>query len=332
MRITASESILRKAVVASGLDSSQWNGVQAAFKNRAFFSSRCVYLRSLSVLQRKSAAIADGTLSRSELRRDVREILGREGYSAPEGKAGTLQDMTSKRRLDLIIDTNVRQARGFVRTLQATMPGALAAFPCQELYRQRQRQVPRNWPQRWAAAGGRVYGGGRMIAPTSDPIWTRISAFGNPFPPFDFNSGMNVKPVSRREALRLGAITESEAKSQVESAREHQGETVKAYRTNIATEIEPDQADSFREAFGDQIVIEGNQAKWRDYSIEELAGKRLPGANGLVTVDLDALKGVPGELAPLIPSFIRSGGGESFSGLVFKPEIIDNILKGFSLA
>jgi hypothetical protein len=38
-------------------------------------------------------------------------------------------------------------------------------------------------------AGGQIFGG-RMIALKSDPIWTAISAFGTPYPPFDYNSGM----------------------------------------------------------------------------------------------------------------------------------------------
>jgi hypothetical protein len=45
-----------------------------------------------------------------------------------------------------------------------------------------------------------------MIALKNDPIWTAISSFGLPYPPYDFNSGMWVRDVSREEAEDLGLI------------------------------------------------------------------------------------------------------------------------------
>ena len=45
-----------------------------------------------------------------------------------------------------------------------------------------------------------------MVALLGDPVWTRISRFGLPYPPFDYGSGMAVRPVSRRECVRLGLI------------------------------------------------------------------------------------------------------------------------------
>ena len=41
---------------------------------------------------------------------------------------------------------------------------------------------------------------GDMIAGVNNPIWARISRFGLPYPPFDFNSGMGVKLIPRKEA------------------------------------------------------------------------------------------------------------------------------------
>ena len=52
-----------------------------------------------------------------------------------------------------------------------------------------------------------------MIALKNDPIWERLGdpktfddALGNPYPPFAFNSGYDVRDVSRKEAERLGVI------------------------------------------------------------------------------------------------------------------------------
>jgi hypothetical protein len=38
------------------------------------------------------------------------------------------------------------------------------------------------------------------------PIWEGISAFGLPYPPFDYNSGMGLRDVGYREALDLGLL------------------------------------------------------------------------------------------------------------------------------
>ena len=50
-----------------------------------------------------------------------------------------------------------------------------------------------------------------MIARKDDPIWTQISRFGTPYPPFDFNSGMETRGIGRREAVALGVIGATEA-------------------------------------------------------------------------------------------------------------------------
>lgn len=63
--------------------------------------------------------------------------------------------------------------------------------------------VPRPWRERWKEAGGKLYDG-RMIALRNDPIWRKISRFGSPVPPFDFNSGMGLEEVNRFEAEALG--------------------------------------------------------------------------------------------------------------------------------
>ena len=47
-----------------------------------------------------------------------------------------------------------------------------------------------------------------MIALVNDPIWTEISRFGTPYPPFDFNSGMWTRPVSREEATEFGLVND----------------------------------------------------------------------------------------------------------------------------
>ena len=189
-----------------------------ALRERAFWSARlqAAHLaQGLLDLARKGTDLTrqatgdrgDLVMSRSLFVREGRKMLDAAGYR-PDDPAweGTLLDHRSRRRLGLIYDTNIAQAREYARWQAGQDEGALEAFPAQELIREESREVPRNWRERWREAGGRFFAGGRMIALKSDPIWRRISRFGTPWPPFDFNSGMGVEDVSREEAEALGLI------------------------------------------------------------------------------------------------------------------------------
>ena len=48
--MTAAEKIPQKALVASNLDSSQWNSIQAGLRDRAFFSSDAATLPTTKAL------------------------------------------------------------------------------------------------------------------------------------------------------------------------------------------------------------------------------------------------------------------------------------------
>lgn len=139
------------------------------------------------------------------------------GYRPEPGKAGTLQDHFSTARLDLILETNVRMAQGYGYFAQGNTPEALELYPCWELFRAEDRVMPRDWDSRWLEAAEAVGDTDaarclqehrRMVARKDSPIWTEISAFGQPYPPFDFNSGMDVQDVDRETAVELGVIEE----------------------------------------------------------------------------------------------------------------------------
>lgn len=204
--MTAAERILAKALAASPMKSADWSSVQAGLRDRAFFSSTVDDARRLAAMRDACAKVAAGELSDSDARAAIRRALEQTGYAPEAGKEGGLQDLSSQRRLDLVLETNVDEAHGYVRYCASMDPDALAATPCQELIRLQSRKAPRDWETRWRDAGGELYGG-RMIALKTDEIWTRISRFGHPWPPFDFGSGMGVAPVGRREAIRYGVIS-----------------------------------------------------------------------------------------------------------------------------
>lgn len=322
--MTAAEKILKKALVGSSLNSREWNLVQAGLRDRAFISSQVESMRILHAARRMVADRAGGQLSASEIRRDLRKVISSTGYRPPEGKEGTLQDLYSKRRLDTIIRTNVEQARGYVRHLDGMKPGAFAAFPGQELIRVRERKEKRDWATRWKNAGGRFYNG-RMIALRDDPIWERISVFGNPFPPFDWGSGMGVRAVSRRDSIALGVVTDNEVRDKVQELK---AEKPVSMNENLAVSVTPEEESELRQAFGDQIAIENGEARWRDGLVSRLKPDetvRLPGG---IELRGAALEGVPEDVMSLIPALLRTEGKtlEAFSGA-----LLSAVMDGFTV-
>jgi hypothetical protein len=187
----------------------------AAIRQQALFSARLNLADPLAQIGADIKGILDGKKSLSESRRDIRAALSSAGYQPPvreDGKslAGTLQDHTSRRRLDLILGQNVRAARGYGHRAASMDPDVLDMFPAQELVRVMARRVPRaTWRERWRGAGGRLYEG-RMIALKTDSVWTALSRFGLPYPPFDFGSGMGVVDIARAEAVRLGLMADDQ--------------------------------------------------------------------------------------------------------------------------
>ena len=156
-----------------------------------------------------SNRIVEGRETEAKARLLLRDLLDEMDYQAPEGKAGTIQDLRSDVRLNLILRMQVQGCYGFAHWRQGQTRDLLDKYPAQELYRAYPRKEPRDWPTRWQEAGGRFYEG-RMIAPKNDIVWVLISAFGTPYPPFDFNSGMDVMDVRREEAVELGVIAEGQ--------------------------------------------------------------------------------------------------------------------------
>jgi len=156
--------------------------------------------------------VAQGKESNDVGRWKLRELLDRMDYKAPQGKEGTIQDLRSDVRLNLILRTQAQMAFGYAQWRIKQSQSYLEEYPAQELFRAFTRKEPRDWPTRWIEAGGELFEGsggysqGRMIASVTSPVWEAISAFGLPYAPFDFNSGMDLRPVSRSEAVALGVV------------------------------------------------------------------------------------------------------------------------------
>jgi len=114
--------------------------------------------------------------------------------------------------IDPVLNTSVDLAYGY-RQWKESMAG-IEGFPAQELVRFEPRKVPREWHKIWDDAAATLpdttatsaQATGRMVAMKNDPIWTAISDFALPFPPFKRDSGMWTEDVSYEEAVKLGVM------------------------------------------------------------------------------------------------------------------------------
>ena len=270
--MSPADKILQKALIASGnlkpgdkeklVDTAGWSKVQAGLRDRAFFSSQVTEAKILHAMRQNVADLVKAGKSPSEVRRDLRAYLGSVGYDAGENR-GTIKDLMTKARLDVMMKTNADQAKGYASHLRATTTGAILAFPAYELVRVERRKMPRDWSARWTAAAQKVgwegvARNGAMIALKTSPIWAALSRFGNPFPPFDFNSGMGVRDVKKSVCREIDLLGEHE-QPKVPEAPDFNG--------NLAERVPFDgnskEFKRLQDTFGDQITHDGGEIKWR---------------------------------------------------------------------
>lgn len=209
-----------KKLLPTAASSAQLQALEPSIRERAMFMARVNHAGMVAKTDRMiAAALGDGVdainpaTARAELKLHLKSI-GYDPENPPTGfepaKPGSLRDLSSDGRLNLVLDTNLKMAHGYGQFAKANDPDILDAYPCQELYRLESRKEERAWRERWVQAGGKLYGASaRMIATKDGPVWTAISAFGLPYPPFDYNSGMWVEEIDRAEAEALGVVKPS---------------------------------------------------------------------------------------------------------------------------
>ena len=210
--------------------------IPAEIRERAFFSARTPYAGYLAetsrdiqrMVQPDVRITADGlvptvsgeSISPAQVRAKMKRTLASLGYQPDPDKRGGLQDLSSDMRVNLVIDTQLKMARGYGSWRQSQDATVLDLWPADELFRAISRDKERNWLLRWnearaslgsatTATAARGYSG-PFVALKNDPIWKAISRFGNPYPPFDYRSGMRVRDVSFKRARELGVLKESQ--------------------------------------------------------------------------------------------------------------------------
>ena len=182
---------------------------------RARFSAGVAEAGLLQELMDSVDRVGDGKSDRATQRAELKLLLERISYVPAAGDEGTIADLSTDARLNLILDTNVEMMTGAGTHLANQDESIRDQFPAAELYRARDSEEPRDWEKRWVAAAVAVGDQaaidalelhGRMIARTDSRIWYELSRFGQPHEPFDYNSGMRKRLVDRDTAVEVGVI------------------------------------------------------------------------------------------------------------------------------
>ncbi len=197
----------------------------AAVRGRAVFSARttnAVYLQALRDVIERLLTEGFGN-DKPKLRLELKQTLQRLGYTPelgfpgdarlgiPPAEPGELTDLSSDKRINLILDTQFSLMEGWAQ--QQRGEDRADAFPAWELVRVEPRRVPRGstnysvgWVARWRTVGGPLRPGMRLMAPKGHPIWTALGdaeqfrdALDVDHPPFAFNSGMGWREVTAAE-------------------------------------------------------------------------------------------------------------------------------------
>ena len=244
--VTASLAHWRtKRPLPSALGSADLRALGREVHLQSVFSARTTNAGYLETVAEVIDDMLSGQLSLAAGRLRCLKELARAGYDpaggfpeewgqVPFAERGSLQDLSSQPRIDLMLTTNLALARNYGRVLEGNTEMARRLFPAWELVRLAERETPRGfkrtahhlrpdpasgWPRRWAAAGESVAWEGAvkepMIALKDSPIWQALGAgaggdwsdtLGHPYPPFAFNSGMDWRAVPRAECIGLRLI------------------------------------------------------------------------------------------------------------------------------
>jgi len=206
-------------------------------RRNSLFSARTTNARYLEALKGRIERLLQGGRDndwpkiRLELKRELQRLLytpqngfpGDEALGIPPAQPGSLRDLSSDIRLNLILETQNGLMRGAAQKARGMDGSRARQFPCWELVRLASRSVPRGspgsnspgWKERWEVAGGPPEsddaGESRLIALKGDPIWAALGSSGLfkdaldvDHPPFAFHSGMGWREVHWTEAQKHG--------------------------------------------------------------------------------------------------------------------------------
>jgi hypothetical protein len=227
----------KRGALPTRLGTAELRELGAEVLARSVFTARGTNAIFASKLKEVIDLLAAGDIGEGQARTALYEVLDALGYDVEKGGfpgeelepglKGTLQDLRSFRRLDLIVRTQRDLMQGAGAKMRGSEPDRLQQFPAYELVRVMAVEAPRDWPSRWQIAGGTVRPDRRMIALKGAPIWGELGSYQNfsdalgvDHPPFAFNSGMGWRELSAEDVAAAkvtgpdGATVEEFLKSQ----------------------------------------------------------------------------------------------------------------------
>lgn len=219
------EAIERRAVqqlLPTELRTRLLSTIPAEVRERALFSAGVTNVELLQKIGDSVDGLVAGTTDRATQRAELKKLVRTLDLGAKtEDERGTLTDLGSDARLNLILDTQLRLAQGYGAHAQGNQPGVLEQFPAEELFDTNpgQSENRRDWAARWAELGGKFYDG-RLIAKKGDPILTQISYYGLPYGPLAFRSFWERRDIAHDEAVDLGVVTPAEAAALAPQSRD----------------------------------------------------------------------------------------------------------------
>lgn len=260
LRIASDRNLL-----PTNLSSAQIAEWDAELKNLSVFSARTNQIAHLQKIKDLAEDLLKGEFNEATARALLQDSADALSYdpargfpgldengltgSIPPAEPGSLRDLSSETRTQLIVRTQMRQMANRGYREQGTSPDALFQFPAWEFTRIYPRTNPRtDWLDRWAESGGLIYGG-RMIAEKGSPVWAAMGsktlfsdAIGTDYPPFWYNSGGGWRQVSRANCTALGVPLSAKATpaprlDQVEQAAKFDPKFLKQLRDELDVEI-----------------------------------------------------------------------------------------------
>ncbi len=257
----ALELIGDKSPIGAALSSSEWSDVPVALRQRAMFSANVENVRFLQraqdglmdFLTANKVATPDGdtmlkTGGRAAFIQQMREFAQAEGMGPLDpADEGGLQDITSERRLGLIFDTLTTQAGSYGFWKQGQDSDVLNEFPAMRFIRVVDVKEPRQSHEQYQD----------QVYLKNDPIWsTRINQdFGVPWAPFGWGCGHDTEDVDRDESVQLGLINDNQ---RVEPDTRNFNDNLQASTRGL----DPDLIEKMKNAFGDQLSIDGDSMAW----------------------------------------------------------------------
>ena len=236
-----------REVFPTDLSSEEILGFSRELRMRSVFSARTTNAEYLQEIGKVVDDMLSGKINMATGRLRLMRKLKQLGYdpqvgfpgdmaAIPPAERGSLQDLSSKARLNLVLETSQRVAANYGRMVEGNTEYARFAYPAWELVRLYQRNVPRGtpdshtegWLVRWRDAGEAVDWDGAvespMIARKDSPIWQALGdgaggyqdTLSNPFPPFAFNTGLAWKAVDRAWCVSLGLIAADETPGEMD--------------------------------------------------------------------------------------------------------------------